>query len=44
MANSAVTSSCCNAPVYRDRIDGGTYCTICDRAVDPKTGKEVEGR
>lgn len=31
-------SKCCNAAVYVDEVDGGTYCTICDHEVSPKTG------
>lgn len=36
----AMKSSCCSAPTYTDSIDGGTYCTICDREQDPQTPGE----
>jgi CRISPR/Cas system-associated protein Cas10 (large subunit of type III CRISPR-Cas system) len=36
-----MTSRCCNAAVYVDEVDGGTYCTTCDREVDAKTGAEL---
>ena len=36
-----MTTECCYAPAYVDEVDGGTYCTICDSEVDPKTGKQL---
>jgi hypothetical protein len=36
-----MTSQCCSAEVYVDSVDGGTYCTVCDHEVDPKTGREL---
>lgn len=29
--DTPMESKCCDSPVYTDRIDGGTYCTVCDR-------------
>lgn len=37
----AATSHCCHADTYIDDVDGGTYCTICDREVDAKTGRAL---
>jgi hypothetical protein len=34
-----MTTECCNVPAYVDRVDGGTYCGICDSEVDPKSGR-----
>ena len=44
-------SKCCGVETYRDQVDGGVYCTICDRrAIDfvvygvPKDGDMSDGR
>ena len=37
-------SQCCNATIYRDRLDNGHWCSNCDAAVDPKTGRELTQR
>jgi hypothetical protein len=39
-----MTSQCCDAKTYRDEVDGGTYCTICDAEVDPKIGRVLTER
>ena len=34
-------TQCCGAEPYRDEIDGGLYCSLCDSEVDPATGRKL---